>query len=188
MLILAATLPRTLMGQVADYSNQYVSPSGSNSNNGQSWSNAKATLAGALTSGTNPCPSSGSCVIHVSSGGITLSATFTLNRAQTTIECEPGAVITTTVPLGSGVPFVVAANDTRITGCAFSYSSGSEAALEVDNTVSRVTIDHNLFENYPGGTGANNTVIIGDRNNTTSAKAVTDVAVTDNVFTLEAPR
>jgi hypothetical protein len=179
MLVCATAFATLVLAQGAADGIRYVAPDGSDSNNGLTWSTAKATLGGAQTS----CPASGPCVIHVAPAGLTLSTQFTLNRAATTIECEPGAAITTEV--SSGMAFFIGpnANDTRITGCTFNWSSGGDGALNVENTVSRVTIDHNLFENYPGGSGTpNNTLLIGNRSNTTLAAAVTDVNVIDNVF------
>lgn len=153
----------------------FVSPNGSDSNNGLSWSTAKLTLGGAQTA----CPASGDCAIHVSAGGITLSSTFTLSRAETTITCEPGAVITTGVPSGSDSIYVTA-NDTRVTQCTFNASTGTDA-IDIPKSVSRVSIDHNLFENYPDG-GADTVIFVGNRANSAASEVVTDIAVTDNMF------
>lgn len=178
MLILALTLPGIALGQSPTDGNFYVAPDGHDTNSGTSWASPLLTLTQAQT---DCAQATGSCVIHLAPAGTTLTTEFVLTRAETTIACEPGAVITTAVAVGGGVPFVIKANDTRITGCTFNFSSGVAAALSLANTVARATIDHNTFENYPGG-GANNTLFVGDRSNTTLATAVTDVSVTDNVF------
>jgi hypothetical protein len=175
LILFAAALPKVAVGQMSSDGIRYVSPNGSDTNNGLSWSTAKLTLGGAQTS----CPASGNCVIHVSAAGITLSANFTMNRALTTVTCELGAVIKTAV--SSLDPIVIAADDTRITECAFTYSSGSTGAIQITNSVSRVELDHNVFENYPDG-GTNSAIFVGDRTNTTLSSAVTDAKVTDNLF------
>jgi hypothetical protein len=170
-----------------------------NNTNGLSWASAFASLGGALSGFTNSCPTQTTppktCVIHVGAGlGITLSSTFTLNRSYTTIECEPGAVIQTE---SSGNPIIITANNTRITGCTFIWTqnpnpdiSSSENAIDIKSPASGiqvVTIDHNIFKNYPGtasgGTGAGTVIFVGDRtNNNTSGVFVSNVSVTDNRF------
>jgi hypothetical protein len=183
ILPLAMVLPA--MAQMPENGNRYVSANGNDSSAGTSWAAPLADLATAQSGSANSCPSSGPCVIHVAAVGITISSAFTLSRANTTIECESGGTLTTT---SSTNPFKIAADDTRVTGCAFVYggSGASENAIDIETpssaSVQRVSIDHNLFENYPGGSGANVVVFVGDRSNKAAGVAVTDVHVTDNVF------
>jgi hypothetical protein len=178
-LVLIAAVAIPAMGQAVADNIRYVSPNGSDGI-GTSWATAFHSIGEAL-SGLNACTSYGSCVIHISPAGITLISTFTLNRAQTTIDCEPGAIIT--MEASSGNQFVITAGQTRVTGCAFSYSSGNDAAIVVEpaggNPIDGVTIDHNLFEGFPGGTGANTTLLI---QGTSGPTFVSDVNVTDNTF------
>jgi len=129
-----------------------------------------AALAGAGTNGVVLIP-----------GGVTLTLTsgHSIVTSGLTLRCEPAALIQTAVP---GVnPIEVRASDVAIEECHFQYSSGATDAVVLPNSVSRVHILRNVFEDYPAG-GANTTLFIGNRTNASLATAVTDVEVTFNTF------
>jgi hypothetical protein len=191
-MILAVVLPGIAVAQESTLADgiRFVAVDGTDNNtNGLAWTSAFASLGGALSGFTNSCPAQTTppktCVIHVGAGlGITLSSNFVLNRSNTTIECEPGAIINMQVPSGNGAQIVINADDTRITGCAFLYISGSDAAIAVEaapsTSTERVSIDHNLFKSFPTGSSV---VFAGDGTNNSQANVfVTDVNVADNVF------
>ena len=149
---------------------------GNDSNDGLSWGTAKATLGAAI----GALPSGAWGIVRVSSGGLTLTANLTITRSKTTIVGEPGANITGSV--AGGFITVQGCSDIRITGLTF-ISDGTVTGLGIDvsNTVSRLSIDHCQFENFPYANGGI-VVAIGDTTNSTSGKIVEDVFVCDNRF------
>jgi hypothetical protein len=153
----------------------YLSSNGSNSNDGLSWGSAKLTLAEAQSA----CPSSGACTILISPKGLTISSTFALTRAQTAIKCQPGAVLTTTVASGDVIDD--SASDTKISGCNFTWSSGSGVAFSITKNASRIYFEQNTVNGYPNASGSE-AVVVGNRSNSSSGNAVTDVSVNDNKF------
>ena len=155
---------------------RYISSNGSDTQDCRSLGSPCLTLAAAQTS----CPASGWCKIDVlENTNLSLTSTFTISRAQTILEGEGYATITTNVP--SVDPIDISANDVEIRGLNVLWGSGTTCGIVIPNTVSRVYIHGNYFQNFPSG-GCGTAVGIGNKTNTGSATELTDIKVEDNFF------
>lgn len=128
---------------------QYVSPKGSDSNNGLSWGTAKATLEGAVAA-INATRDGGR--IYVAPGNFSWSNTVTLSK-PVRLECAPGKATHFTYTGTSGAAIKIAwgagKDGAGVFGCYFTGSGAdtSASAIQISDSSSYVSgaVIENVF-------------------------------------------
>ncbi|MGH7984865.1 MAG: hypothetical protein ACREQX_01050, partial [Candidatus Binataceae bacterium] len=129
---------------------QFVSPNGSNSNDGLSWGSAKLTIAGAVSA----CPTSGQCNISLSPEGISQTSSLTISRADTHIDCLKLAPIT----FSAHVQITISGTDVSFDGCSLvGPGAGTATSAPIVAGGNNFVFQNNVVSGF-GSTSGNGTI------------------------------